>query len=115
VTNVSGSSVPKAIVVVDSNPVTKSLTFEADANGNATLELLSRNYDLLVKSQGFRPFKLPLSFQNQSSLIVEAKLQIDNCPGPSAGPCMTVTWKGPTILVETVKWQNSFPHFPCAS
>lgn len=90
VTDVAGAAVRGARVEVGLEPDAPSWVMEADWNGKAEFDLPVGNYQLLVKSQGFCPHKKPLEVLSESQQIVEAKLQIDSCPGPCAGPCLTV-------------------------
>jgi hypothetical protein len=91
VTDVTGAGVPRATVEVAPSPTAQVLTFEADRNGKAQFELPPGDYDLHVKSQGFCPFRKFLEPLNEQNRLVTAKLQIDSCPGPCAGPCVTVS------------------------
>ena len=90
ITDVTGAGVPRAIVEVIPSPNAETLTFEADGNGEAEFELSPGNYDLHVESQGFCPFRRFLEPLNEQNRVVMAKLQIASCPGPCAGPCVTV-------------------------
>jgi hypothetical protein len=90
ITDVTGAGVPRAIVEVIPSPNAQTLTYEADGNGKAEFELSPGNYDLHVESQGFCPFRRFLEPLNEQNRVVMAKLQVASCPGPCAGPCVTV-------------------------
>jgi hypothetical protein len=90
VTDVTGANVPKALIEVASSHNTQKLALNADGNGKAEFDLPFGNYELLVRSPGFCPFRRflePLALPNQ---IVTAKLQIASCPGPCSPTCVTV-------------------------
>ena len=90
VTDVSGARVPRATVEVTPSAIAQTLRFEADWKGEAGFELPPGGYRLLVKSQGFCPYKQSFSFQNHANQLIEAKLQIDSCPGPCGGHCIEI-------------------------
>ena len=90
ITDVTGAAVPRAAVEVIPSHSAQTQTFQADGNGKAEFELSPGNYDLHVESQGFCPFRRFLEPLNEQNRMVVAKLQVASCPGPCAGPCVTV-------------------------
>jgi hypothetical protein len=91
VTDVTGAFVPKALIEIGAESNGAKLAAEADGVGKGEFELPIGNYHLLVKSPGFCPYKGPMEVLKQQSQIITAKLQVDSCPGPCAGPCVTVS------------------------
>jgi hypothetical protein len=90
ITDVTGAAVPRAAVEVIPSHSAQTQKFQADGNGKAEFELSPGNYDLHVESQGFCPFRRFLEPLNEQNRMVVAKLQVASCPGPCAGPCVTV-------------------------
>jgi len=90
VTDVSGASVPKALIEVGAAPAGAPLAIEADRFGKGEFELPMGSYRLLVKSPGFCPYKSSVEVLQQQTQIVTAKLQVDSCPGPCQASCIAV-------------------------
>jgi hypothetical protein len=104
VTDVTGASVPKAMIEVG-GPTSHDATLaaEADGVGKSEFELPMGSYRLLVKSPGFCPFTKSLEVLQQQDQLITARLQVDTCPGPCAGPCVI-----PETEVQTT--QSPFGH-----
>ena len=90
VRDVSGANVPNALIEVSSSQNTQTQVSNADGHGKANFDLPFGNYEVLVKSQGFCPFRRFLEPLALPSQIINVKLRIDQCPGPCEIGCVTV-------------------------
>ena len=86
----TGANVPNALIEVSSSQNTQTQVSNADGHGKANFDLPFGNYEVLVKSQGFCPFRRFLEPLALPSQIINVKLRIDQCPGPCEIGCVTV-------------------------